>query len=75
MRGPHVWGLPRTAWLACVLERSNGELKPAQQLPVGPADFKVYAGQEPQVALCVALMILGFAIVWWVHARWGDDSP
>lgn len=55
------------------VEGSHGQLKPAQQLPVTPADFQVYSGQDPQWVACLALMLLGFAIVWWVHARWGDD--
>jgi putative membrane protein len=67
-----VWPWKRVlAWV----EGSHGELKPAQQIPVGPADFQVYTGQEPQLWLCVALMILGFAIVWLVHARWGKTPP
>ena len=57
------------AWV----DGSHGQLKPAQQVPVTPAEFQVYTGQEPQLWFCVALMILGFAIVWLVHARWGKN--
>jgi len=67
-----VWPWKRVlAWV----EGSHGQLKPAQQAPVTPTDFQLYSGQEPQLALCLALMVIGFAIVWWVHARWGDDRP
>jgi len=65
-----VWPWKRVlAWV----EDSHGQLKPAQQVPVAPTDFQFYSGQEPQLAVCLALMLLGFAVVWWVHARWGDD--
>jgi putative membrane protein len=65
-----VWPWKRVlAWV----EGSRGQLKPAQQLPVTPADFQVYSGQDPRLFTCLALMVLGFAIVWWVHARWGDN--
>jgi putative membrane protein len=50
----------------------DGEMKVAQQLPVTPADFQVYTGQDPQLLSCLVLMLTGFAIVWLVHARWGD---
>ena len=53
------------------VEGSHGQLKPAQQLPVSPADYLVYSGQEPQVALCIGLMLLGLALVWLVDHRWG----
>jgi putative membrane protein len=53
------------------VEGSHGQLKPAQQLPVLPADYHVYSGQEPQVALCIGLMLLGLALVWLVDHRWG----
>jgi putative membrane protein len=65
-----VWPWKRVlAWV----EGSHGQLKPAQQLPVTPADFQVYSGQEPRLAACLALMVLGFVVVWWVHVRWGND--
>lgn len=56
------------AWV----EGSHGQLKPAQQVPVTPAEFLLVTGQEPQVWYCVALMALGFAAVWLIHSRWGD---
>lgn len=56
------------AWV----EGSHGQLKPAQQVPVLPIDFQLYSGQDPRLVTCVVLMALGFAVVWWVHARWGD---
>jgi putative membrane protein len=63
-----VWPWKRVlAWV----EDSHGELKPAQQVPVSPADFQVYTGQEPQLWWCMALMMLGFAVVWLIHTRWG----
>ena len=65
-----VWPWKRVlVWI----ERSNGEMKPAQQLPVMPADFEVYTGQDPQLLLCLSLMVVGFAVVWIVHARWGSS--
>jgi putative membrane protein len=67
-----VWPWKRVlVWV----EGSHGQLKPAQQVPVAPTDFQLYSGQEPQLAVCLALMVLGFAVVWWVHSRWGDDRP
>jgi putative membrane protein len=56
-----VWPWKRTlAWI----EDSQGELKPAQQLPVSPTEFFVATGQDPQFVLCIALMVVGFLIVW-----------
>jgi putative membrane protein len=64
-----VWPWKRVlAWI----EGSHGQLKPAQQLPVTPGDFLVYTGQEPQLWLCIALMLLGLAVVWLIQLRWGD---
>jgi putative membrane protein len=57
------------------VEGSHGELKPAQQFPVSPSDYQVYTGQDPQLWFCLALMILGLAVVWLIHARWGNDQP
>ena len=54
------------------VEGSHGQLKPAQQLPVSPAEFTVATGQEPWVGLCLSLMLLGFLVVWLIDARWGD---
>jgi putative membrane protein len=63
-----VWPWKRVlVWI----EGSHGQLKPAQQLPVFPADFQVATGQDPQVVLCIALMALGFAAVWLIDSRWG----
>lgn len=65
-----VWPWKRVlAWV----EDSHGGLKPSQQFPVSPADFQIYTGQEPQLWFCVALMTLGFAAVWLIHARWGQS--
>lgn len=64
-----VWPWKRVlVWV----EGSHGQMKPAQQLPVTPADYQVYTGQEPQLWFCLALMVLGFAVVWLIHSRWGD---
>jgi putative membrane protein len=66
-----VWPWKRVlAWV----ESSHGQLKPAQQWPVSPVDFQVYTGQEPQLWLCVGLMLLGFGLVWLIHARWGNTQ-
>lgn len=56
------------------VEGRHGELKAVQQLPVSPTQFEVYTGQDPQVAVCCALAIAGFAIVWLVDRRWGNRS-
>ncbi len=53
------------------VEGSHGQLKPAQQVPVGPSEFFVLTGQEPQLGLCVALILVGFVMVWAVNHRWG----
>jgi putative membrane protein len=58
------------AWV----EGRHGDLKPVQQVPVLPADYLELTGQDPQVMLCVALMLLGFAIVWLVDSRWGGTQ-
>ena len=47
-----------------VIEATSGEC-------TARALVQIYTGQEPQLWLCVALMILGFTIVWLVHSRWG----
>ena len=54
------------------VEGSHGQLKPAQQLPVSPAEFTVATGQEAWFVPCLALMALGFVAVWLIDARWGD---
>ncbi len=50
---------------------SQGQLKPAQQMPVGPDHFLTVTGEDPQLGLCLLLMVLGFGIVWYVERRWG----
>ena len=63
-----VWPWKRVlAWV----EGSNGQLKAAQQWPVMPGDFVVVTGQDAQIGLCVALMVLGLALVWLIDAYWG----
>jgi putative membrane protein len=56
------------AWV----EGSHGQLKPAQQIPVSPTEYLVVTGQDPQVWYCLGLMVVGFAAVWLINARWGD---
>ncbi|MDG2271096.1 MAG: DUF368 domain-containing protein [Halioglobus sp.] len=51
------------------VEGSDGHLKPAQQLPVLPLDYEIYTGQDPQLWLCLALMMVGFAVVWLIYAQ------
>lgn len=66
-----VWPWKRVlAWV----EGSQGQLKPAQQLPVSPAEYQVFSGQEPQLWLCVSLMLVGFALVWFIDSRWGEPT-
>jgi putative membrane protein len=55
------------------VEGSHGQLKPAQQVPVSPTEYFALTGQDPQVWYCVALMVVGFAAVWLIDARWGDN--
>lgn len=65
-----VWPWKRVlSWV----ERSGGELKAAQQVPVTPAQFEMYTGQVPQTGLCVVLALAGFILVWWIHRRWGSS--
>ena len=54
------------------VEGSHGQLKPAQQVPVMPAEFTVLTGQDAVVGLCVALMVSGFFAVWVIDSRWGN---
>ena len=54
------------------IEGSHGQLKPAQQIPVAPVEFTVLTGEAAQLPLCVALMLLGFVLVWVIDARWGE---
>lgn len=66
-----VWPWKRVlSWV----EGSHGQLKPVQQMPVTPVQFEMYSGAEPQVLLCGALAVLGFAVVWGVHRRWGSAA-
>lgn len=57
------------------IEGSHGQLKPAQQVPVSPAEYFALTGQDPQVWYCVALMVVGFAAVWVIDTTWGVNSP
>ena len=67
-----VWPWKRVlAWV----EGSHGQLKPAQQVPVSPTDYQVFSGQDPQVWLCVGLMLVGFILVWFIDSRWGEPAP
>jgi len=50
---------------------SHGQLKPAQQVPVFPAQYLEHTGADPAVVLCVVLMVLGFAGVWLIDLKWG----
>jgi len=63
-----VWPWKRV--LEWVVDR-HGELKPAQQLPVSPAEYLTVSGQDPQVLLCVVMMLVGFLAVWIIDTRWG----
>lgn len=66
-----VWPWKRVlAWVA----GSSGELKPAQQVPVGPGEFTALSGEPAQLPLCLGLMVLGFALVWLIDARWGEPA-
>jgi putative membrane protein len=55
------------------VEGSHGQLKPAQQVPVSPLEYLAVTGQEPQLVLCVLLMIGGFLAVWLLDSRWGSQ--
>jgi len=50
---------------------SHGVLKPAQQVPVSPAEFLALTGQDPAVRLCIGLVLVGFAAVWLIEHSWG----
>ncbi|QFU75530.1 DUF368 domain-containing protein [Halioglobus maricola] len=56
------------------VDSSSGSLKPAQQAPVLPDAFLVHTGTEPQVGLCIAMMVVGFTLVWFVERRWGQEA-
>lgn len=71
-----VWPWKKVlAWVA----GSHGQLKPAQQIPVFPSQYLEQTGTDPAVMLCVALMVLGFAVVWLIDVKWGvtraDSQP
>ncbi len=55
------------------IQGSHGQLKAARQIPVSPAEYAALTGQEPAIVLCVALMVLGFAVVWLIDYSWGRD--
>jgi putative membrane protein len=66
-----VWPWKRVlAWV----EGSHGQLKPSQQVPVSPAEFASLTGQDPLLWWCLALMILGFALVWLIDSSWGNKD-
>lgn len=66
-----VWPWKHTlGWI----EGRGGELKPVQQVPVLPAQFEMYTGQDSQVVLCALLALAGFVVVWWIHRRWGVSA-
>lgn len=54
------------------VEGSHGQLKPAQQVPVSPTEYFVASGQDPQVWLCIGLMLAGFIAVLLIDYRWAD---
>ena len=63
-----VWPWKRV--LEWVVDR-HGDLKPAQQVPVAPAEYLTVSGQDPQLLLCIGLMVVGFLAVWMIDTRWG----
>lgn len=66
-----VWPWKRTlAWV----EGSHGQLKPAQQWPTTPGDFALATGTDPQIALCLLLIVSGFLAVWVIDTRWGSAA-
>lgn len=68
---PVVWPWKRVVqWV----ENRHGEQQPVQQFPVLPADFHAHSGQEPQLLICILLVVVGFILVWQIHARWGHGK-
>lgn len=64
-----VWPWKRVLqWIA----GSDGEPRPARQLPVWPGEYRQWAGEDPQLWLCIALMLVGFGAVWLIDSRWGS---
>lgn len=59
------------AWV----EGGHGQLKPAQQIPISPAEYLAVTGQDPTIWLCLALVIVGFALVWLIDYFWGRGQP
>lgn len=57
------------AWV----EGSHGQLKPAQLVPVLPGDYQVLSGQPPLLYSSLALMVLGFVVVWVIDTRFGGE--
>ena len=55
------------------VQGSHGQLKAARRIPVSPTEYAALTGQEPAIFLCVALMVLGFAVVWLIDYSWGRD--
>ena len=55
------------------VQGSHGQLKAARQIPVSPTEYAALTGLEPAIFLCVALMVLGFAVVWLIDYSWGRD--
>jgi putative membrane protein len=63
-----VWPWKRVlGWV----EGSHGQLKPSRQIPVSPAEFSSLTGQDPMLWWCLALMVLGFVLVWLIDSSWG----
>jgi len=56
------------------VEGSHGQLKPAQQMPVSPADYLAQTGHDPQLWLCLGLMLTGFVLVWVIDTYWGEPA-
>jgi putative membrane protein len=51
---------------------SHGQLKPAQQWPVSPTEYLAHTGEEPMIAWCVMMALIGFFLIWWVDHHWGQ---
>lgn len=47
---------------------SDGELRPAQQVPVWPWEFAA----DPMLQVCLPLAVVGFALVWFIDRLWGS---
>ena len=57
-----------TAWLT----GRDGLPRPAEQVPVLPADYLAYTGEAPLFWLCAGLALAGFLAVVLVERRWGQ---